>query len=59
MTLRKWEQHWEKNADGVQLPYLDEVIIKPIPDGTQRLTDVRTGTVDMIYAYLDPRIRYS
>ena len=48
MTLRKWEQHWEKDADGVQLPYLDEVIIKPIPDGTQRLTAVRTGTVDMI-----------
>jgi peptide/nickel transport system substrate-binding protein len=48
MTLRKWEQHWEKDADGVQLPYLDEVIYKPIPDGTQRLTAVRTGTVDMI-----------
>ena len=48
MTLRKWEQHWEKDADGVQLPYLDEVIIKPVPDGNQRLTAVRTGTVDMI-----------
>ena len=48
LTLRKWEQHWEKDADGVQLPYLDEVIVKPIPDGNQRLTAVRTGTVDMI-----------
>jgi len=48
MTLRKWEQHWEKDAAGVQLPYLDEVIFKPIPDGNQRLTAVRTSTIDMI-----------
>jgi peptide/nickel transport system substrate-binding protein len=48
MTLKKWEQHWEKDANGVQLPYLDEVIIKPIPDGGQRLTAVKTGAVDII-----------
>ncbi|MGE3267991.1 MAG: ABC transporter substrate-binding protein [Chloroflexota bacterium] len=48
ITVKKWEQHWEKDADGVQLPYLDEVIYKPIPDGNQRLTAVRTNTVDMI-----------
>jgi peptide/nickel transport system substrate-binding protein len=48
MTLKKWEQHWEKDASGTQLPYLDEVIIKPIPDGTQRLNAVKTSTVDII-----------
>jgi peptide/nickel transport system substrate-binding protein len=48
MTLRKWEQHWEKDADGVPLPYLDEVTFKPIPDGNQRLTALRTSTIDMI-----------
>jgi peptide/nickel transport system substrate-binding protein len=48
MTLKKWEQHWEKDASGTQLPYLDEVVIKPIPDGTQRLNAVKTGTVDII-----------
>ena len=48
LVARKFDQYWDKDADGVQLPYLDEVIYKPIPDGNQRLTSVRTNTVDII-----------
>jgi peptide/nickel transport system substrate-binding protein len=48
MTLKKWEQHWEKDASGATMPYLDEVVIKPIPDGNQRLNALKTGTIDII-----------
>ena len=44
------ETYWEKDADGNRLPYLDEVIGKPLADDTVRLTALRTGEVDMIDA---------
>ena len=34
LVVRKFEGYWEKDTEGVQLPYADEVIYKPIPDGT-------------------------
>jgi peptide/nickel transport system substrate-binding protein len=48
MLLRKYDKYWEKDANGVQLPYLNEVSYKPIPDGSQRLTALKTGTVDIV-----------
>jgi len=36
---------WGKSANGDKLPYLDKVIIKPITDGSVRLTNVVTGQV--------------
>ena len=48
LVVRKFDRYWEKDAAGVQLPYLDEVSYKPVPDGNQRLTALRTNTVDMI-----------
>src|SRR5262249_17501976 len=40
--------YWDKDASGTQLPYLDEVIYKPIPDQGQRVTALKTGTVDIL-----------
>src|SRR4029078_2361163 len=48
MTLKKWEQHWEKDASGATMPYLDEVVIKPIPDGNQRSNPLKAGTINII-----------
>lgn len=48
LVVRKNEQYWDKDANGAALPYLDEVVYKPIPDGGQRLTALRTNTVDII-----------
>lgn len=41
-TLQRNPDYWEKK-DGTQLPYLDEVIFKPILDADVRLTNIRTG----------------
>jgi peptide/nickel transport system substrate-binding protein len=49
-VMARHETYWEKDADGNALPYLDEVIGKPLADDTVRLTALRTGEVDMIDA---------
>jgi peptide/nickel transport system substrate-binding protein len=48
VVLKKNPSYWDKDASGTQLPYLDGVVYKPIPDQTQRLTALKTGTVDII-----------
>lgn len=48
VTVRKFDQYWEKDSAGNPLPYLDEVVYKPIPDGNSRLAALRTSTVDII-----------
>ncbi|MFN8522041.1 MAG: ABC transporter substrate-binding protein [Chloroflexota bacterium] len=48
LVARKFDGYWGKAADGAQLPYLDEVVYRPIPDGGQRLTALKTNTVDII-----------
>jgi peptide/nickel transport system substrate-binding protein len=40
----KFKDYWQKG-----LPYLDEVVIKPVPDETVRLTSIRTGDVDIAF----------
>jgi peptide/nickel transport system substrate-binding protein len=44
-TFKKDPNWWGTAANGDKLPYLDQVIIKPITDGDVRLTNVRTGQV--------------
>jgi peptide/nickel transport system substrate-binding protein len=39
--------YWQKDADGVQLPYLDEIEFKPLPDGQQRINSVVSNTVQI------------
>jgi peptide/nickel transport system substrate-binding protein len=43
ITLARNPNYWEKDKDGNKLPYLDKVTIKPITDGTVRVTQLKTG----------------
>ncbi len=43
ITLAKNASYWEKDKDGNKLPYLDKITIKPITDGTVRVTQLKTG----------------
>lgn len=45
VTIAKYEDYWDEG-----LPYLDEVVFRPIPDATVRLTNLRTGDIDLDFA---------
>jgi peptide/nickel transport system substrate-binding protein len=42
------ENYWESDAEGHQLPYLDEIVAKPKREDSVRLTALRTGQVQLI-----------
>lgn len=48
LSVKKFDGYWEKGEDGQALPYLDGVTYKGVPDGTVRLTSLKTGTLDII-----------
>ncbi len=43
IRLKRFEGYWEK-----ELPYLDEIILKPVPDDTVRLANLRAGAADIV-----------
>src|SRR5213595_3799120 len=47
-TLEKNPDWWGKDAAGNKLPFLDKIIVKPIIDGDVRLTNLRTGQVQVV-----------
>jgi peptide/nickel transport system substrate-binding protein len=46
--LVRFENYWETDAEGHQLPYLGEIIAKPKREDSVRLTALRTGQVHFI-----------
>ena len=42
IRLKKFKDYWMEG-----LPYLDELILKPVPDETIRLTSLKTGDLDI------------
>jgi peptide/nickel transport system substrate-binding protein len=46
--LVRFENYWETDADGNNLPCLDEIIDKPKREDSVRLTALRTGQVQLI-----------
>jgi peptide/nickel transport system substrate-binding protein len=45
VELKRFAEYWEPG-----LPYLDEITLKPVPDGTVRLTALQTGDAGFIQA---------
>jgi peptide/nickel transport system substrate-binding protein len=43
VELKRFDQYWEAG-----LPYLDAVTLKPVPDGTVRLTALKTGDAGFV-----------
>src|SRR3546814_12034191 len=41
--------YWGTDADGNQLPYLDSIEYRPVPDGAQRDNLLQSGEVDVIH----------
>lgn len=49
ITVERNPNYWRKAPDGSALPYLDKVIFRVIVDENARLTNLKTGDVDMVY----------
>lgn len=47
VVLEAWPKYWQKDENGIQLPYLDKLTIVPIPDSGQRLSALETGDIDI------------
>ena len=47
-TLEKNPDWWGKDDKGNKLPFLDKIIVKPILDGDVRLTNLRTGQLQVL-----------
>ncbi len=45
LVLERFDGYWRKD-----MPYLDKVVFRPIPDETVRLTNLRSGTVQLVDA---------
>src|SRR5712691_6323141 len=53
--LVRFENYWETDAEGNNLPYIDEIIGKPKKEDSVRLTALRTGQINLMdnMAYAD------
>lgn len=49
VVLERNPFYWRRDAKGVQLPYLDGMIFKIIPDSNTLVTQLRSGEVQMAY----------
>lgn len=49
VVLTRNPYYWRKDKNGVQLPYLDQLIFKIIPDSNTIVTQLKSGEVQMAY----------
>lgn len=47
VVLEAYPGYWQKDENGIQLPYLDKLTIKPIPDSGQRVAALEAGDIDI------------
>lgn len=44
LTIERFEDYWREG-----FPYLDKVVVKPIPDAQSRLVNLRSNAIDLLY----------
>ncbi len=49
LTATKNPDYWQKDADGAQLPYLDSITYRPIPDGDARVNALLAGELNAMH----------
>lgn len=47
-TVKRNKKYWRKDAKGRQLPYLDGIVFKTIPDDSTRNSALASGEIDML-----------
>jgi peptide/nickel transport system substrate-binding protein len=46
--------YWKKDAAGIQLPYLDQVVLEVVPDQNAELLRLQAGQIDMLQQQIRP-----
>jgi peptide/nickel transport system substrate-binding protein len=49
LTVERNEQYWRQDAEGNQLPYLDEIEFRPIVEGQQRVNALKSEEIDAFH----------
>jgi peptide/nickel transport system substrate-binding protein len=52
LALARFDAYWRKDDQGVQLPYLERLVYKPIPDATVRGLALQTKQVELVDSVL-------
>lgn len=50
LSITKNPHYWQKDAQGIALPYLNSITYRPIENDTQRFNNLQIGTVDIANA---------
>jgi peptide/nickel transport system substrate-binding protein len=48
VVTERFDEYWRKAENGDQLPYLDQVIFKMIPDTNTLITQLKSGEIDLV-----------
>lgn len=49
LVVERNPDYWQRDENGQQLPYLDGIEFRPIPDASARTASIQTGDVDMTH----------
>ena len=49
LTVVRNPNYWQKDADGNQLPYLDSIVFRPLPDADARLSALQSGEINAMH----------
>ena len=47
VVLEAYPDYWQTDDNGIQLPYLDKLTVKPIPDSGQQVAALEAGDIDI------------
>lgn len=47
LVLERYEGYWRTDENGIQLPYLDRLIFRPIPDESSRVQSALAGDIEV------------
>ena len=54
MVFDRNPRYWKKDAAGIQLPYLDQVVLEVVPDQNAELLRLQAGQIDMLQQQIRP-----
>jgi len=57
LVTEKNKDYWRKDANGVQLPYLDQLTFQPVTDNSQRKAALDAGQLQMFHTSDGPSIK--